>query len=167
MSYVRQNVMEEEEVIMHMHVHWIVFVPWFLITIAVLSTMFFFPTNLTLIIVVRFIAAMLFIKASANLIYFWTSEYGVTTRRVLGKTGLVRIRSVDILLQKVEAVKLEQGVLGRIFDFEDLIVTGTGGTVEVLTDVPNPMGVRNAIQEQVARDSQEMGSTTSIVSNEG
>lgn len=166
MSYVRQNIMDEEEVIMQMHVHWIVFVPWFLVTILVLSTMFFFPTNITMIIIVRVIAAGFFMKASASLIYFWTSEYGVTTRRVLGKTGLVRIRSVDILLQKVEAVKFEQGILGRIFDFADLIVTGTGGTVEVLTDVPNPMAVRNAIQEQVARDSQEGGSQI-IGSNEG
>jgi hypothetical protein len=152
MSYVHQHLMEDEEVVYQTHVHWIVFIPWFLITIFILSTMFFVPGNQMLILAIRGIAGVFFIKATANLIFYWTSEYGVTSKRVLGKTGLIRIRSLDILLLKVEAVRLNQGLLGRVLDFGDLVVTGTGGTTETLFDVPSPLSVRNLIQEQASRN---------------
>ena len=151
-SYVHEHLMEDEEVEFQTHVHWIVFAPWFLITILVLSTMFFVPNNYMIILVIRVIAGLFFVKATATLIFYWTSEYGVTTKRVLGKTGLVRIRSLDILLLKVEAVRLNQGLLGRMLDFGDLVVTGTGGTTETLFDVPHPLEIRNLIQEQASKN---------------
>jgi uncharacterized membrane protein YdbT with pleckstrin-like domain len=147
--------MDDEEVIYQTHVHWIVFMPWFLLTMAVLSIMFFYPHNKTIVIIVRIIASVLFLKAIGNLVFYWTSEYGVTTRRVLGKTGLITVRSLDILLQKVEAIRLKQGILGRMLNFGDLIVTGTGGTSETLFDVPDPLSVRNLIQEQVSKNAPE------------
>ena len=164
MSYIHKHLMDDEEVIYQTHVHWITFIPWFVVTIGVLSVMFFYAHNPAVIVVIRFIAAILFLKAIGNLVFFWTSEYGVTTRRVLGKTGLITIRSVDILLQKVEAIRLRQGILGRLLNFGDLIVTGTGGTQEILFDVPDPLGVRNLIQEQVSKNAPE---NVSLATNEG
>jgi uncharacterized membrane protein YdbT with pleckstrin-like domain len=152
MSYVHQHLMEDEEVVYQTHVHWIVFIPWFLITILILSAMFFVPDTPMIIAAIRVVAGLFFMKATATLIFYWTSEYGVTSKRVLGKTGLIRIRSLDILLLKVEAVRLDQGILGRMLDFGDLIVTGTGGTTETLYDVPSPLMVRNLIQEQASRN---------------
>lgn len=151
MSYINQHLMDDEEVIYQTRIHWIVFVPWLLVTIAVLSALFFVRDNPTLVFVIRVVAAVLFIKAIAANLLYWTAEYGVTTKRVLGKTGLIRIQSLDILLLKVEAVRLNQGVMGRILNYGDLIVTGTGGTQEVLYDLPDPMEVRKVIQEHANR----------------
>ena len=151
MNYVHQHLMEDEEVVYQTHVHWIVFIPWFLVTILILSSMFFVSDYPVVILFIRLVAGIFFIKSITSLIMYWTSEYGITSKRVLGKTGLVRIRSLDILLLKVEAIRLNQGLFGRIFDFGDLIVTGTGGTTEILYDVPNPLDVRNIIQEQATR----------------
>ncbi len=155
MSYVHQHLMDDEEVVYQTNIHWIVFVPWVVLTIFVLLLLFLYKDNPTYVLIIRVVAAFLFIKAmTANLIY-WTAEYGVTTKRVLGKTGLIRIQSLDILLLKVEAVRLKQGVLGRILNYGDLIVTGTGGTQEVLHDLPDPMEVRKIIQEQASRANTE------------
>ena len=158
MSYVHQHVMDDEEVVYQTHVHWIVFIPWFAVTIGILSILFFVPNNEMIVLIVRSIAGLFFMKATANLLLYWTSEYGVTSKRVLGKTGLIRIRSLDILLLKVEAIRLNQGLLGRILNFGDLIVTGTGGTMEVLYDVPDPLTVRNLIQEQASRQYSDQAS---------
>jgi uncharacterized membrane protein YdbT with pleckstrin-like domain len=85
-----------------------------------------------------------------RLVLYLTSEFGVTSKRVLGKTGLVRLKTVDIVLAKVEAIRINQTILGRIFDFGDVYVTGTGGTVEVLSFIPDPVEFSKSIQEQLS-----------------
>jgi uncharacterized membrane protein YdbT with pleckstrin-like domain len=98
------------------------------------------------------VAIFLFLAASRlldRLVLYLTSEFGVTSKRVLGKTGLVRLNTVDIVLAKVEAIRINQSILGRIFDFGDVLVTGTGGTVEVLAFIPDPVEFSKCIQEQL------------------
>jgi uncharacterized membrane protein YdbT with pleckstrin-like domain len=70
---------------------------------------------------------------------------------VLGKTGFIKRRSLDIVLVKVEAIRLNQDLLGRLFNFGSIEVTGTGGTEEILDFIPEPLAFRNAIQEQLWR----------------
>ena len=69
---------------------------------------------------------------------------------MLGKTGLVRLKTTDIVLAKVEAIRINQSVLGRICNFGDVLVTGTGGTEEVLSYIPEPRLFSKNIQEQLA-----------------
>jgi uncharacterized membrane protein YdbT with pleckstrin-like domain len=85
-----------------------------------------------------------------RLVIYLTSEFGVTSKRVLGKTGLIRLNSTDIVLAKVEAIRIHQSILGRIFNFGDVLVTGTGGTEEVLSYIPDPQLFSKLIQEQLA-----------------
>lgn len=148
MSYIHKHLIEDEDIIFQTRIHWIIFIPWVLMTIVVLLLLFYFRDFPVYVFIIRVVAALLFVKAIASNIIYWTAEYGVTTKRVLGKTGLMRIQSLDILLLKVEAVRLSQGLLGRILNFGDVIVTGTGGTQEILYDLPDPMKVRSIIQSQ-------------------
>lgn len=150
--------MPDEEVIFQTRIHWIVFVPWVVLTISILSLLFVVRDNPMFILLIRVVAAVVLLKAIGHNIIYWTAEYGVTTKRVLGKSGLLKIQSLDILLLKVEAVRLNQGPLGRILGYGDVIVTGTGGTQEVLYDLPDPMHVRNVIQTQSNKVNQEAGS---------
>ncbi len=124
-----------------------IFVPWVIFAGLVLSSLIFIPHTSFNIGIVRVAAAGILIRAIFACVYYWTAEYGITDKRVLGKTGLLIIHSLDILLLKVEAVRLRQGIFGRIFNYGDLIVSGTGGTQHVLHDLPNPRWVRNIIQE--------------------
>jgi hypothetical protein len=41
-----------------------------------------------------------------------TSEFGVTNKRVLLNTGLIRRNSLEVLFSKVEGTQVEQGILG-------------------------------------------------------
>lgn len=139
--------MPDETVVFQTRLHWMVFAPWIFIAGVILSALFFVPLTPVNIYVIKIIAGMFLLRALVATIYYFTSEFGLTSKRVLGKTGLITIRSLDILLLKVEAVKLEQGVVGRIFNFGDLIVSGTGGTKHTLRKVPEPLRIRNIIQK--------------------
>ena len=81
-------------------------------------------------------------------------ELAVTTKRIMVKHGFIRRQTVEINLNKVESIQVEQGVLGRLFNFGTLIVSGTGASHAPLTGIAEPMGFRKAfIEAQDARRS--------------
>ena len=76
-----------------------------------------------------------------------TSEFAVTTARVIFKVGLVARYSTELLLAKVESISVQQTLSGRLLGFGDLNVIGTGGTREVFRRVRDPIGFRNFVQQ--------------------
>lgn len=76
-----------------------------------------------------------------------TSEFAVTTTRVIFKVGLVARYTTELLLSKVESIAVQQSLTGRILDYGDLTVIGTGGTREVFRRVRDPITFRNYVQQ--------------------
>lgn len=74
-------------------------------------------------------------------------ELAVTTKRIIVKHGFVRRQTVEINLNRIESIQVEQGLLGRLFDFGTLIVSGTGTSHAPLTGIADPMGFRKAFIE--------------------
>lgn len=81
-------------------------------------------------------------------IQYITSEYAVTNKRVIVKVGLIRRQTLETLLQKIEAISVDQSVLGRILNYGTITITGTGGTRESFMNIADPLGFRRAVQEQ-------------------
>ncbi len=52
-------------------------------------------------------------------------------------------------LTKVETVEIRQGVIGRIFGFGDVIITGTGISNVVFKYVSKPINVKKEIESQL------------------
>jgi uncharacterized membrane protein YdbT with pleckstrin-like domain len=150
MTYLEKNLMEDESMVHVTRLHAIVLLAPAMIVSVLAGTM----SILDDVPLAYYVTGVLLLLSSMRLldrlVLFLTSEFGVTTKRVLGKTGLIRLKTVDIVLAKVEAIRINQSVLGRIFDFGDVFVTGTGGTVEVLTLIPHPVIFSKCIQEQLS-----------------
>jgi len=75
-----------------------------------------------------------------------STELAVTNRRVIAKFGLIARRTVEMNLAKIESVRVEQTVMGRLFGFGSLVVTGTGATMDPIRYIADPIGFRRAIQ---------------------
>ena len=75
-----------------------------------------------------------------------STELVVTNRRVIAKFGLVARRTVEMNLAKIESVSVEQTVMGRLFGFGSIIVTGTGSTMDPIRFIADPIAFRQAIQ---------------------
>ena len=80
-----------------------------------------------------------------------TSEFAVTTSRVLVKVGLVSVHTLELMLPKVEAIGVDQPIAGRILGYGTLRIVGTGGTVEEFARVASPDGLRDAVVRQTSR----------------
>jgi uncharacterized membrane protein YdbT with pleckstrin-like domain len=81
------------------------------------------------------------------LIMMFSTEFGVTNRRVIAKTGFIRRHTLEILLPKIESVSVNQNIIGRLFNFGRVTVTGTGGTKESFIAISDPINVRKKINQ--------------------
>jgi len=79
-----------------------------------------------------------------------TSEFAVTTGRVVVKTGLFARNSIEIRLSKLESVEVQQDILGRLLNYGSVLVSGTGGTHEPFAMIDDPMAFRRAIHQAQA-----------------
>ena len=87
-------------------------------------------------------------------IYEWLRlhaiELGVTSQRVVRKTGIVSRETEEIRLSAIETVDLHQSAWGRILGFGDVRVSGRGESSMLFTRVVDPVGVKRAIESTYA-----------------
>lgn len=78
----------------------------------------------------------------------WTTEIAVTDRRLVYKSGFVARRTQELPVSKLEEVNLSQSILGRLFGYGRLAISGTGGDAAlVLPEIDDPITFRRAIAE--------------------
>lgn len=65
-----------------------------------------------------------------------TTELVVTSKRVVAKFGFLTRTIIELKLRRFESITVEQSILGRIFNYGTLTITGMGG---VKTTVPSIM----------------------------
>lgn len=150
MSYIEKNLMDDEKMVHLTRLHPIILLSPVMATSLLAGSLTVVSDSAVGQAVVSVFLAVSAFRLLERLVFFFSSEFGVTSERVLGKTGFITIRSLDIVLAKVEAIRLSQSILGRIFNYGDIEVTGTGGTEEVLRFIPDPLVFRKLVQEQLA-----------------
>jgi uncharacterized membrane protein YdbT with pleckstrin-like domain len=91
-------------------------------------------------------AALGIIVIIAALVRRSSTELAVTNRRVIAKFGLIARSTVEMNLAKIESVRVEQTVMGRLLGFGSIIVTGTGSTMDPIPFIADPIAFRQAIQ---------------------
>ena len=119
MGYVEDSLISGEQVTYRAELHWIVF-----FSLKALLTAFILP-----------------------LIQRATSEFAVTSRRVIIKVGLISRRTVELKLEKIESVGVDHTIFGRIFGYGTIVLKGTGGTNEPFRGIARPLDFRKAVNE--------------------
>ena len=89
------------------------------------------------------------------LIYAWiqvrSTEIAITNRRVIAKFGFVSRHTVEINLDKVEALRVEQGFLGRMLNYGTILISGAGTSVAPIRDIADPLVFRRKFMEATNR----------------
>jgi uncharacterized membrane protein YdbT with pleckstrin-like domain len=148
MSYIDIHLLKDEIVIYRTLLHWKVFIIPVVFAVMILAVFMLIVAkagykHVELLIV---IPAILFILNAY--ITRRSSEFAVTNRRVIMKAGVIQTRSLEILLNKVEAVAVNQTLLGKMMNYGDIVITGSGGTKELYRGIEDPLAFRRAVQEE-------------------
>jgi uncharacterized membrane protein YdbT with pleckstrin-like domain len=141
-SYVDSNLNPGEHVVYRGTVHWMVYLlPVMMLGFGIpligVSERFGLP-----------VAGAGLLAGLAAWIRQSTSEFAVTNRRVIVKTGLVSRRTIEINVSRVESVQVDQDIFGRLFGYGAITVIGTGGTKEPFTMIDNPQQFRRMVQAE-------------------
>lgn len=124
MSYIRKSLGANEKLVAEAHFHWTYTLGAILLALTVVGLIFAIP--------------MLIRQA--------TTEIGVTSHRLVKKTGLVSLHTEELSLTNIEGVKVDQGFWGSIFGFGHLRIEGTGVDAVQLPTIANPVAFRAAIE---------------------
>jgi uncharacterized membrane protein YdbT with pleckstrin-like domain len=81
-----------------------------------------------------------------NLITYFTTEYGVTNTRVVSKEGLIRRDIEEINLSSIESINVNQTILGRMFNYGTIIISGRGTSKVILKDIDRVIEIRKLIK---------------------
>jgi len=79
----------------------------------------------------------------------WTSEYAITNRRVISKTGFIRRTVQEINWNRVEGSDFEQSIWGRLFNYGHIRVRGQGNQTADFLWIHDPLQVKRTVQEYV------------------
>lgn len=85
---------------------------------------------------------LLFWAAAA--VRYLTTELAITNKRVIAKFGLISRSTIEINLQKIESIQVNQGILGRIFNFGSIVVSGAGNPQAPIPGISSPLQFRRA-----------------------
>ena len=153
MSYVKDNLLPNEKILFSARIHPVVFLPsvfFLIVTILV----FIYSISIKAVdaqSIMLIFSGFLFLYTIFNVlgafIELLTTEFAVTNRRVIAKTGFIRRHTLEMLLPKVESVSVNQNILGRILNYGTVTVTGTGGTHESFRAIVDPIEVRKKINQ--------------------
>ena len=146
MSYVENNLLPNEQITYRAKLHWIIYgLPGTIFVIAILVALGGggWIAGLAMGVIGLVLLVPPWIKSTS-------SEFAITNKRVLIKVGLIRRHSLELLLQKVEGIGVDQGILGRILGYGTITVSGVGGTKEPFQMISDPLEFRRQVQASLA-----------------
>ena len=150
MGYVERHLLAGERVLYKTRLHWVLFIKPALVVLAGVILMVLLrqvQDPRWLWIFGAAVALLGIVWAFVHYVEVMTSEFAVTTSRLIFKVGLISRYTTELLLAKVESIGVQQGLVGRLLNYGDLTVTGTGGAREVFRRVRDPIGFRNHVQQ--------------------
>ncbi len=84
---------------------------------------------------------------------YFTTEFELTNKRLILRTGLLRRRELELLLTQVESIDVDKPLLGRILDYGTVRIVGTGGTSQNIKSLKYPTKIRRAVLHLLSEQS--------------
>jgi membrane protein YdbS with pleckstrin-like domain len=147
---------QRETIILEERMHGAVFIVPPLIAIVGLAVGIFFGFlpgygmgTIGFIAVVGFMLVAL-LELLRTTVRYATSRLTLTNKRIVIKRGLFNRQTFEILLKQVEGIGIKQPLVGRIFGFGTITVTGTGGAHQTFRGLRDPQEFREQVQAEIA-----------------
>ncbi|MDP2802574.1 MAG: PH domain-containing protein [Phreatobacter sp.] len=143
MSYVSDSLGPGEEIIHEATIHWIVYLwPMVAVVVGIAAAVFAWPYGV--------VALGL---ASLWLLVAWfmsrTTELAVTSRKVVAKWGFIARSTIEQRLEKVDSVAVDQTFLGRVLNFGNVTVHGTGINATPIKMIADPLAFRRKVEQAI------------------
>lgn len=149
--YIEEILQPGERLLYSTTIHWVIYLPglviWLLAIAAIVVGNLIQPGlgRTAMVVLALLLTAIGFISVLRAWFRRWTTEFDVTDRRIVHKTGFIERRTVEMNMDKVESVDVNQSIMGRLFDYGEVVVHGVGESWEPVRTIGSPLTFRNYI----------------------
>jgi uncharacterized membrane protein YdbT with pleckstrin-like domain len=142
MRFIEKNLSANERILYKAKIHWFIYVRGlFFIILGFLvgkaspaASGFLFLVGLVIILMAVIVAQ--------------TTEFAVTNRRVVLKTGVTSRKVTELQLNKSEGLQISEGIIGRMFGYGTVKVT-TGGVAESVRFLAKPFEFKKQVNNAI------------------
>lgn len=162
-----KSLIEGEEFIFIPRLHWFyIFKPVFqaLPFFIVMLFLRIFSNNLNRFIFAEFVSnyilrnvflaflVVLLVIIVARLFKYINTEYAVTSKRLMIKTGIFRVVVAEIPTDRIESIYCVQGLWDRAFKCGSVFFSGIGGRMPAFYMICSPYGTRRRIAQIIEKN---------------
>lgn len=138
-NYIENNLSKDEQILLSIKTSpWFVW-PW-IISWGILALTCFRADIIIGGYVLSFITFIVYL-------HFKAIQMVVTNKRIILHEGIIATDTSEIRLEKCESVNLSKGIFGVIFNYGDIIFTGTGSAVLIWKHINAPKDTRKKIED--------------------
>jgi uncharacterized membrane protein YdbT with pleckstrin-like domain len=173
MKFIKKRNLQENEELMHMPcLHWFYTVKYMILSLPIFVILLilwnyaedyaasgWFPgidtaDDFQYVLRYAFLAAVLLVLVVfiCRIIMFICVEYGVTNKRLMIRRGVLRRVTMEIPIDRIESICCIQGLLGMIFNYGTIRVSGIGGNMPAFRMVGRPYALRRKITRIIEKN---------------
>jgi len=148
MSFIEKNLANNEKIVYTANLHWWIYLRGIILLVLgviIVQTANGNNSGSGIGGVIAFIGILGLISAFMRA---KSSEFVVTNRKVILKTGVLRRKLVELQLNRAEGLSVDQGILGRILNYGTIVVT-SGGVRERFSPISNPYEFKKQINNAI------------------
>jgi uncharacterized membrane protein YdbT with pleckstrin-like domain len=147
MGSIEKNLSVNERIIYLTQLHWLIYVRGIiLITLGIIGAFSKSEEIDTTFDVILIVAGVLWLVRAALVVNL--SEFAVTNKRVVLKTGLLNKQLVDLQLDGAKRLVVTQGIIGKIFNFGSIKITSDGVT-ESFNQIASPFEFKKQVDNTI------------------
>jgi uncharacterized membrane protein YdbT with pleckstrin-like domain len=136
--------MANQEVVYQARLHWVLFIWPILFFIVSAWLGISFPSLHS--VSIFFMILGLFWSGLAWLTYQFSS-LTIKHKQVILRTGILVRQTIDVPMSKIESIDIRQSIIGSLFKYGSLVITGTGGTRQSIAYIARPLTCRRHIEQ--------------------
>ena len=159
-KYVEKNLTKNEQIILKAKINPLALLKDFIVCVVIIAIGIVInnilgeqggenSAQIGLYVMLAFIAVAA-IKFIIAVLYIVMTALAVTSRRVVGKVGVLKVESLDLQIDKVDNVSIKTPFVGRILHYSTMEIKSTGSSTGwKIRYISNGPQLKNAITEAV------------------
>jgi uncharacterized membrane protein YdbT with pleckstrin-like domain len=138
-----QKLIEQAQVC---RLHWIIFLRPLLLLLIPLGMSYLIGFQVHIFLSFVLIAGVWFISEVFRYLF---SYLIIQPRNVILQSGFFIQQTIDLPLMKIESIDIKQSLIGTVLNYGDILITGSGGSKQILHCIQNPLTCRRYIEQNL------------------
>jgi len=147
-NYIKKSVNQnqKENVMLETGAHWVSLIaPGAVAAFFVLLAFDVGRSDISGALILLFLAFLVICRPLINVL---TTELGFSNKRIIGKRGLIKTKSMDSPLSKINNVAVNNGLLGKILGYGNIVITTSSG-IYPYRSIAKPEQFKTALMNQI------------------